>query len=418
MTFPPKNVRGKVKKKNTTSNNKTVIHRNDSDDMSDEDIEVINISKTKKHHTESENELSDESSSASLSDNSSIEESSDELDNVLPEIISTEHESGSESESDSVPESDEFYQNENFNVYGDNFLPVTKDDPHQHALTIFKGDVKRDPLTTYLNEIKRYELLSIDQERALTKALKETGDIEIAKKLVEANLRLVVKIAMEYRHAYHNLMDLVQEGNIGLMKAVSKFDPDKGAKLSYYASWWIRSYILKFILDNFRLIKIGTTSDQKKLFYNLLKEKERLANMGINPKTKLISETLGVSEKSVEVMDERLSSHGAELSIDRPIYDDQGGHTSLADTLQSNDGAIDDNLADNQGMAILKKHLKDFLITLKDRDRIIFEKRLLAEVPPSLQSIADEYGVTRERIRQVEERLIKKLKVYMSEFIR
>src|SRR6202008_1515582 len=127
----------------------------------------------------------------------------------------------------------------------------------------------------------------------------ETGDIEVAKKLVLANLRLVVKIALEYRSAWQNVMDFIQEGNIGLMKAVSKYDETKGAKLSYYASWWIRSYILKFILDNFRLVKIGTTNEQKKLFFNLLKEKERLISQGITPDNKLIGQNLGVSEKSV-----------------------------------------------------------------------------------------------------------------------
>ncbi|MBF0207538.1 MAG: sigma-70 family RNA polymerase sigma factor, partial [Oligoflexia bacterium] len=167
---------------------------------------------------------------------------------------------------------------------------------------------------------------------------------------MQANLRLVVKIAMEYRHAYHSLMDLIQEGNIGLMKAVSKFDPSKGAKLSYYASWWIRSYILKFILDNFRLVKIGTTSEQKKLFYNLLREKERLLNMGIVPETKLLSDNLGVSEKSVNVMEHRLGSQGVEFSIDRPIYDDGGHQTSLLDTLSSGAQAIDDELGDAQGL--------------------------------------------------------------------
>ncbi|MBF0363067.1 MAG: RNA polymerase factor sigma-32 [Oligoflexia bacterium] len=357
-------------------------------------------------------------------ENTFIGENIENIDENLDDTIENDLENSIESEIENEIDSDHH-----------SYLPVVKDisesdseldsdsdldldlDNKHHALTLYRPETK-DPLTSYLNEIKRYKLLSPEQERALTKALKETGDIEIAKKLVEANLRLVVKIAMEYRHAYHNLMDLIQEGNIGLMKAVSKFDSDKGAKLSYYSSWWIRSYILKFILDNFRLIKIGTTSEQKKLFYNLLREKERLANMGIVPQTKLISENLGVSEKSVTVMDNRLSSQGAELSIDKPIYDDQGGHTSLMDTLPSNEKAIDEQMADDQGMSILKKHLKDFLKSLKERDRIIFEKRLLSEVPPSLQSIADEYGVTRERIRQVEERLIKKLKVYMSEFIR
>ncbi|MBF0314743.1 MAG: RNA polymerase factor sigma-32 [Oligoflexia bacterium] len=282
---------------------------------------------------------------------------------------------------------------------------------------LVKSD-RSDPLVRYMREISKYKLLSPERERALTKALAETGDIEVAKELVQANLRLVVKIAMEYRYAYHNLMDLIQEGNIGLMKAVSKFDSNKGAKLSYYASWWIRSYILKFILDNFRLVRIGTTSDQKKLFYNLLREKERLLSLGIGPDTKMISDSLGVSEKSVEVMNQRLGSHGSELSIDRPISDGEGKQTSLLDTLADGSEPIEDTIADAQGLEILKHHLKDFVNTLKDRDRIIFEKRLLSEVPPSLQSIADEYGVSRERIRQVEERLLKKLKVYMSEFIR
>ncbi|OFZ38320.1 MAG: hypothetical protein A2504_12585 [Bdellovibrionales bacterium RIFOXYD12_FULL_39_22] len=276
-----------------------------------------------------------------------------------------------------------------------------------------------DPLTQYIKEINRYELLSIEQEQALTHALAETGDIEIAKKLVVANLRLVVKIAMEYRSAYKNVMDLIQEGNIGLMRAVSKYDPTKGAKLSYYASWWIRSYILKYILDNFRLVKISTTNEQKKLFYNLLREKQRLEGMGISPTTKLISDNLGVSEKSVTVMDERLGSTGGEISLDRPILSDgEATDMQVMDTIASSEIGPDEQLEQAQSLEILKKHLKDFVITLKPRDREIFEKRLLAEVPESLQAIANEYGVSRERIRQVEERLINNLKVYMSEFIR
>lgn len=275
-----------------------------------------------------------------------------------------------------------------------------------------------DPLTKYLREISRYKLLSKEQEEALSKALYESGDIEIAKQLVMANLRLVVKIAMEYRYAYSNVMDLIQEGNIGLMKAVSKYDPYKGAKLSYYASWWIKSYILKFILDNFRLIKIGTTNEQKKLFYNLLKEKDRLTAMGITPDTKAISESLGVSEKSVKVMEERLSSSGAELSLDKPLKEGDGNF-SLSDILpDSNASNIEEELGELQSLEILKENLSEFIGTLKPRDKEIFEKRLLSEIPPSLQSIADDYGVSRERIRQIEERLLKSLKVYMSDLIR
>ena len=274
----------------------------------------------------------------------------------------------------------------------------------------------KDPLSVYLKEISRYPLLSQEQEQTLTKALNETGDVEVAKKLVLGNLRLVVKIAMEYKTAWQNTMDLIQEGNIGLMKAVSKYDPEKGAKLSYYASWWIKSYILKFILDNFRLVKIGTTNDQKKLFFNLMKEKSRLEAQGINPDSKTISENLGVSEKSVITMDKRLDPQsGGELSIDTPMGDGGG---SFAQLLEDQSVGPEDLVSDQQSLEILQEHLLGFVGDLKDRDKDIFKKRLLSEVPPSLQSIADEYGISRERVRQIEERLMKNLKVYMSEYIR
>ncbi len=275
-----------------------------------------------------------------------------------------------------------------------------------------------DPLSLYMQEVSRYDLLTIEQEKELTKQLSETGDIEVAKKLVMANLRLVVKIAMEYRSTFQNVMDLIQEGNIGLMKAVSKYDPDKGAKLSYYASWWIRSYILKYILDNFRLVKIGTTNEQKKLFFNLMREKERLTNMGIKPDNKAISESLGVSEKSVALMDQRLSSSGGEVSLDKPLTSEVGSGT-IADILtDENSSGFEDQIADEDALNILKDNLVGFVDGLKDRDKEIFKKRLLNEVPLSLQAIANEYGVSRERIRQIEERLLKNLKVYMSDFIR
>ena len=282
-------------------------------------------------------------------------------------------------------------------------------------LAIYVPDRTTDPLTHYLRQIGRYKLLSIEQEQALTKALAETGDIEIAKKLVVANLRLVVKIALEYRHAYHNLLDLIQEGNIGLMKAVSKYDPGKGAKLSYYASWWIRSYILKFILDNFRLVRMGTTNEQKKLFYHLLREKQRLQALGITPDAKQISQRLGVSEKAVGLMDERLSS-GQEISLDKPVGEEDA--IKLGDLLPDQNSDVAQIVEDHRDLGLLKQHLGDFLRSLSPRDREIFEKRLLAEIPPSLQEIADLYGVSRERIRQIEERLLKNLKVYMSKYIR
>lgn len=274
-----------------------------------------------------------------------------------------------------------------------------------------------DNLQRYMREVSRYKLLSPEEEKELTRQLQETGDIDVAKKLVAANLRLVVKIAMEYRSAYKNVMDLIQEGNIGLMKAVSKYNPEKGAKLSYYASWWIKSYILKFILDNFRLVKIGTTADQKKLFYNLMREKEKLQNQGLEPDVKLISENLGVTEKSVREMDLRLGSYGQEVSIDTPTGQADGNST-IEDFLEGDEDGIEEKLGHMQSLALLEDNLDSFIKDLKPRDKTIFKKRLLSEVPPSLQSIADDYGVSRERIRQIEARLLEKLKVYMSEIIR
>ena len=145
---------------------------------------------------------------------------------------------------------------------------------HTRALSV------TDPLTHYMQQVSAYPMVSVDEERELARRYHEEGDVEAAKKLVAAHLRLVVKIAMEYRNAFNKVLDLIQEGDIGLTKAVSHFNPDKGARLAHYASWWIRSYILKYILDNFRLIKIGTTKAQKKLFYNLIREKEKIEAMG------------------------------------------------------------------------------------------------------------------------------------------
>lgn len=276
-----------------------------------------------------------------------------------------------------------------------------------------------DPLALYLKELSKYELLTPEKEAELVKELTETGDLEIAKKLVVANLRLVVKIAMEYRRSYSNVMDLIQEGNIGLMKGVSKYDPTQGAKLSYYASWWIRSYILKFILDNFRMVKVGTTGEQKKLFYNLMREKQRLLAMGIEPDASKISKNLGVSEKAVIEMNKRIGEQSGDFSIDVTHSNSEGGRSqSLGDTLSSDEAEIDDALGHQQEVDILKDRLGNFLEDLKTRDRDIFSKRLLDEAPMSLQAIADEYGVSRERIRQVEARLLDKLRVYMEEYLR
>jgi RNA polymerase sigma-32 factor len=335
--------------------------------------------------------------------------------NVAPEVVNGEKKKAAKKKDDVI----EVHHEDD-----DVFIPAVHIDIPEPDLATTLPVVKKstdlkvqDPLQIYLKEISRHKLLTPEEEKELTAELLKTGDIEVAKKLVLANLRLVVKIAFEYRNATKNIMDLIQEGNIGLMKAVSKYDPSKGAKLSYYASWWIRSYILKFILDNFRLVKIGTTQEQKKLFYNLMREKQRLMSMGIAPDVKLLSENLGVSEKSVIEMDQRLSSHGQEVSLDKPIDEDSGRQT-LGDLIGDQSDSPEEMLEGIQNLEILKEHLGEFIKGLKPRDQEIFQKRLLSEIPESLQSIADQYGVSRERIRQVEERLIEQLKIYMSEFLR
>jgi RNA polymerase sigma-32 factor len=270
-----------------------------------------------------------------------------------------------------------------------------------------------DPLRRYFDEVKRHPMLDPREEYDLAVQLHQSGELNAAKRLVTANLRLVVKIAMEYRSMYANVMDLIQEGNIGLMKAVSKFDPTKGARLGYYASWWIRSYILKYLLDNFRLVKIGTTQAQKKLFYHLVREKERLEAQGLLAGPKLLAEKLNVREKDVVEMEQRLSGRGAEMSLDTPV--DSGDERSVAhrDLIADSGEAADESLARSQLLALLKEKLPEFESRLNDKERKILRERLLADEPKTLQEVADSYGLTRERARQIEAKVIEKLREFL-----
>ncbi len=274
-----------------------------------------------------------------------------------------------------------------------------------------------DLLKQYIKEISRYALLTPEQELETALKLRSTGDVDAAKLLVSANLRLVVKIAMEYRNAYQNVMDLIQEGNVGLMKAVSKFDPTKGAKLSYYASWWIRSYILKYILDNFRLVRVGTTQAQKKLFFHLIREKERLEAQGITAGPKLLADKLHVKEKEVLEMESRLGSSGAELSLNKMIGDESDSHTSHQDALTDQRATQDEVLASEELKRILQENLEEFSKTLKEKEIAIFQERLFSEVPKTLQEVADQFGLTRERARQIEVQVIDKLRKFYTKLI-
>jgi len=272
--------------------------------------------------------------------------------------------------------------------------------------------VKIDPLSQFMRKAEAFPMLTPKEEKNLFKLYQETGDLEAARQLVSSHLRLVIKIAMEYRNAYYNLLDLIQEGNVGLMTAVKKFDAEKGARLSSYATWWIRSYILKYILDNFRLIKIGTTKAQRKLFYNLVEEKRKIEAQGFKADNRLLSERFGVTVKEIEEMNKRLSL--PEYSLEAPVKHEPESAT-LQDFIADNDVPIDEKIANDEMTDIFADKFKVFAEGLKDRELKIFEERLLAEVPRTLQSIADEYGISKERTRQIESRIVEKLKHYFEE---
>jgi RNA polymerase sigma-32 factor len=273
---------------------------------------------------------------------------------------------------------------------------------------------KRDPLAAYMQETRRYPLLTPEEEKDLAVRLVEHGDTAAARRLIEANLRLVVKIAYEYRRAHKNLLDLVQEGNIGLIQAVGKFDPYRGVKLSSYAAFWIRAYILKFILNNWRLVKIGTTQAQRKLFFNLRKEREKLEQLGFQATTALLAEKLDVTEKEVIEMERRLAA--PEASLDQPLGSgegDEGARTRL-DYLPSDEGRPDQVVAQNEFASLLREKLEAFANTLQGREQTIFRERWLTDEPLTLQEIGDRYSVSRERARQLEKRMLDRLKKFLE----
>ena len=269
--------------------------------------------------------------------------------------------------------------------------------------------VRFDPLQRYLSEIRRYSILSREEEHEIAVRYREDHDIEAAYRLVTANLRLVVMIAREYQRAFRNLLDLIQEGNIGLMEAVKNFDPYRGVRFPSYAVWWIRAYIIRYIMNNWRLVKIGTTQAQRKLFFNLQKEKDRLEAEGFRPAPKLLAQRLSVKESEVVEMEQRLS--GRDLSVDAPI--EQGEDVTMLDFMPSKDPNVEDKFAAAESREFIGQKIREFGATLSGKDRVIFDERLMAEEPLTLQEIGDRYGISRERVRQIEERIKKRLRAYL-----
>ncbi|MBW2339666.1 MAG: RNA polymerase factor sigma-32 [Deltaproteobacteria bacterium] len=266
----------------------------------------------------------------------------------------------------------------------------------------------------YLWEIRRYRLLTKEEEIELAIRYREKKDQDAGQKLILANLRLVVKIAMDFhRYWMKNLMDLIQEGNVGLMQAIRKFDPHKGIKFSYYASFWIKAYILKFIMENWKLVKIGTTQAQRKLFFNLTKEKERLLSLGYDPEPKLLAERLDVKSDEIIEMAQRLG--GWEVSLDAPVKEDS--KQDYSSFLPSPESGADELISVRERKELLREKLEEYRKTLSGKKRDIFDNRILTEEPLTLQELGDKHSISRERVRQIQEKILKKAKEWLVENI-
>jgi len=275
-----------------------------------------------------------------------------------------------------------------------------------------KSLVKYDPLQRYLMEISKHKLLSRDREHDLAVKIFEHDDREAAYEMVTSNLRLVVKIALEFQRVWmQNLLDLIQEGNIGLMQAVRKFDPYKNVKFSYYASFWIKAYILKFIMDNWRLVKIGTTQGQRKLFFKLKKEKQSLIEQGFDPKPKLLSERLGVTEKEIVDMDQRLD--GWDVSLNAPLSDDSD--SEKIEFISYDSESVEEQVSKKQMDNLIHGKIEEFRKLMTKRENEIFDLRIFSDSPATLQEIGDRYGISRERVRQVEKNIITKMREFIRE---
>jgi len=241
---------------------------------------------------------------------------------------------------------------------------------------------------------------------------REHGDVEAARRLVLSNLRLVVKIAMEYRRSWTNVLDLVQEGNLGLLQAVQRFDPEQGVKLASYAAYWIRAYILKYLIDNIRMVRLGSSRAERKLFFRLNREKRELERQGFEVEPKLLAERLDVSEEDVLQMERRLAEN--DLSFDAPLVSGEPDR-SFGDLIAGPGASAEQQVGDEELRSGFLAKVQEFAAGLDAREQRIVEARILAEEPLTLQELGDEFGVTRERVRQLEARLVGRLREYLKQ---
>ena len=276
-----------------------------------------------------------------------------------------------------------------------------------------RGVTGKDLLSHYLAEVRRYPLLTPEEEKGYALRFAENGDPEAAERLVTANLRLVIKIAFQYHRQWANVLDLIQEGNVGLVEALSRYDPTREIRFSSYAQYWIRAMILRFLLDNFRLVRLGSTRAGRKLFFQLQKERDRLIAQGINPSPAMLAERLGVPESEVNAVDRHMRAPA--LSLHAPAGDEDDGRTLSEVVPERIPNDPEENTARNELGDLLQRKLTAFAETLTDdREKVIWETRLLAQEPVSLSLLGDQFGVSKERIRQVEARMKKRLKTWLE----
>lgn len=264
-----------------------------------------------------------------------------------------------------------------------------------------------DPLSRYLQEIRKYPLLDREEERKLAIQYRENGDAKAAEILVTSNLRFVVKIAAEYSRFGAKLIDLVQEGNVGLMHAVKDFNPYKDVRLITYAVWWIRGYIQEYLMRQYSMVRIGTTATQRKLFYQLQRQKQELDRLGPEQAIAQISGRLGIDASEVESMQQRLQSR--DLSLDKPLSDDQNQTLLDLQTSRAEEG-VDEQLGHLEQLHLLNDQIEELRPYLKTKELIVLDERLLADEPLTLQEIGERYKITREAVRQIEQRLLEKIK--------
>ncbi len=282
---------------------------------------------------------------------------------------------------------------------------MAQDPPRESAL------VPDDSVGRYLAEVRKYSLLTRDEEHELAVRAYEDGDREAAEKLVLSNLRLVVKIALDYRRVWTNLLDLVQEGNVGLMQAVKRYDPYRGVKFSSYAAYWIRAFVLKYLIDHIRMVRVGTSRAERKLFFRLNKTRRELESAGFQPEPKLLAEKLDVKEADVIDFERRMRE--SDLSLDAPISAD--GDAAFGDFIAAPGASVETEVGEGELRRTLHDHVDKFSEHIDEREQRILRDRILSEDPKTLQEIGDEFSLTRERVRQIEKRLVQKLRSYLKE---